>query len=82
MAHEPQAITIFGSGMASYVFKSAVSMFFVTGPVTNSPSACLGEATNCIPNLPISQPIVLRTFVSASQALHPPALTSLNFRDF
>ena len=47
----------------------------VTGPVTSSPSACRGEATNRTPKRPMSHPMVVRTLLSASQALHPPALT-------
>ena len=50
-------------------------MFSGTGPVISKPSACLGEATNWIPNRPRSHPTVPRTLVSASQALQPPALT-------
>jgi len=34
-----------------------------------------------MPNLPRSHPMVPSTLVSASQALHPPALTCLSFSD-
>jgi len=56
-------------------------MFSVTGPVTQSPSLCRGEATNWTPNRPRSQPTVPSTLVSASHPLQPPALTSLSFRE-
>ncbi len=42
----PDAITIFGEGIAAYVFSSASAILFETEPVTGIPSACLGEATN------------------------------------
>ena len=38
-----------GGGTAAHVFWSASSMFFVTGPVIRSPSACRGEATRRAP---------------------------------
>ena len=50
-------------------------MFSVTGPVISRPSAWRGEATNWMPKRPRSQPTVLSTLTSASQALQPPALT-------
>ena len=75
IAHAPTAITIFGEATASQVFSRARRMPRVTGPVTNSPSACRGEATNLMPNRPMSHPMVVRTLLSASHALHPPALT-------
>jgi hypothetical protein len=52
-----------------------------TGPVIRTPSACRGDATNWIPNLPRSQASVLGTFVSASQALPPAALTCRSLRE-
>ena len=42
-------------------------MFSVTGPVTTIPSACRGDATNWMPNRPISKTTVPRTFRSASR---------------
>ena len=50
-------------------------MFSLTGPVTTSPSACRGEATNWMPKRPMSKTMVPKTFKSASQALQPAALT-------
>jgi len=50
-------------------------MFWLTGPVTRSPSAWRGEATKSMPKRARSKVRVPRTLTSASQALHPPALT-------
>jgi hypothetical protein len=81
MAQDPEAITIRGSGVASWHFRSARRMFSVTGPVTMIPSAWRGEATNSMPKRPRSKKMVVKTFKSASQALQPPALTCRSFRD-
>ncbi len=56
-------------------------MLRVTGPVTRSPSACRGDATNWIPKRPRSKTTVLRTLTSASHPLHPPALTCRSFNE-
>ena len=46
MAHDPAAMTTFGSGTASHVFRRASRMLAVTGPVTRIPSPCRGDAMN------------------------------------
>src|SRR5712692_1724412 len=81
MAQAPTAITILGGGIASYVFFSASRMFSVTGPVMSSPSACRGEATYWMPKRARSKTGVPSTLTSASQPLHPPALTTRSLRD-
>ena len=45
----PKPMTSRGSGIASYVVRSAWAMFTVTGPVTVIASACRGEATRRAP---------------------------------
>ena len=56
-------------------------MFSDIGPVITKPSACLGDATKSIPNLPISKLQFEQAFNSISQPLQPPAETCLNFKD-
>src|SRR5215468_8970394 len=50
-------------------------MFSLTGPVIRRPSAWRGDATNWMPKRPRSNTTVPSTLTSASQPLHPPALT-------
>ena len=76
IAQAPTAMTNFGAGMAAWVPHTAAAIFLVTGPMRIMPSECLGDAAKCIPKRPRSQASVFRTFVSASQAPHPPALTT------
>lgn len=50
-------------------------MFSVTGPVTTTPSAWRGEATNWIPKRDRSNCTLPAALSSASQPLQPPAET-------
>ena len=81
IAQVPQAIASRGPGRAAHVFSRASAMFSLTGPVINNASACRGDATNWIPNLPMSHAGVPSTFESASHALHPAAETCRSFKD-
>jgi len=81
IAQAPTAITIFGAGTASYVDWSARRMFSEWAPVTSSPSAWRGEATNWTPKRARSQPTEFSTLVSSSQPLQPPAETWRSLRD-
>ena len=47
-----------------------------TGPISSMPSACRGDAAYDTPKRPRSHASVFRTFVSASHAPQPPALTT------
>ena len=49
-AQAPTATTKLGSGVALRVLTNANSIFRVAVPVTSNMSACLGEATKCIPS--------------------------------
>ena len=49
MASVPASTTMRGSGTASSQMASARDMFLVMGPVTTTPSAWRGEATNSMP---------------------------------
>ncbi|OPZ64047.1 MAG: hypothetical protein BWY84_00799 [Candidatus Aerophobetes bacterium ADurb.Bin490] len=72
---------ILGNGMLLYVSSRAGAIFFVTGPVITIPSACLGDATKSIPNLPMSKFTFEQAFNSISHPLQPPADTCLNFKE-
>ena len=65
----------FGAGVASQVSTSAERMFSVTGPVTTTPSAWRGDATNWMPKRERSNCMFPAALSSASQPLHPPADT-------
>src|SRR5262245_44260281 len=74
-AQSPQAITTRGRGVASSVLRSGSAILRVTTPVTNSASACRGEATSRAPNRSASYTGPNAPEISTSQPLQEPAST-------